>query len=84
VGDGATIARSMVRRRDHVLIGHAPIVAQLAWCAAEGIARAIFTHCGSGIVKSDARRIEARVRQLGADHGVAANVAYDGLHLTLS
>ena len=29
VGDGATVTRSMVRRRDHALIGHAPIAAQL-------------------------------------------------------
>jgi phosphoribosyl 1,2-cyclic phosphodiesterase len=83
MGDGATIVRSMVRRRDHVLIGHAPIVAQLAWCAAEGITRAIFTHCGSAIVKSEAKHIEARVRFLGQEQGVVASVAYDGLNLSL-
>jgi hypothetical protein len=84
VGDGATVVRSMVRRRDHALIGHAPIAAQLGWCAENRVARAIFTHCGSGIVKSDARRIKARIRQLGAEHGVEASVAYDGLMLTLA
>jgi phosphoribosyl 1,2-cyclic phosphodiesterase len=84
VGDGASIVRSMVRARDRVLIGHAPIRAQLSWCEAEGVARAIFTHCGSGIVKSDTRRIEARVKGLGEEHGVVASVAYDGLTLSLS
>jgi phosphoribosyl 1,2-cyclic phosphodiesterase len=84
IGDGATVTRSMVRRRDHALIGHAPIAAQLDWCEGEGVARAIFTHCGSGIVKSDARRIDARIRQLGAEHGVEASIAYDGFTLTLA
>ncbi len=83
VGDGASIVRSMVRVRDHVLIGHAPVVAQLGWCEAEGVARAIFTHCGSGIVKGDARKIEARIEALGREHGVKASVARDGLTLSL-
>ena len=33
IGDGATVTRSMVRRRSRELIGHATIGAQLAWCA---------------------------------------------------
>jgi phosphoribosyl 1,2-cyclic phosphodiesterase len=83
VGDGATIVRSMVRTRGDVLIGHAPISAQLGWCEAEEVGRAIFTHCGSLIVKSDARRVEARVRELGREHGVDASIAHDGLTLSL-
>ena len=83
VGDGATVVRSMVRMRDHALIGHAPISAQLGWCAAEGVARAIFTHCGSGIVKGDTKRIAARIRELGKERGVEASVAYDGLRIAL-
>lgn len=83
VGDGATIVRSMVRTRDHVLIGHAPITAQLAWCKAEGVKRAIFTHCGSGIVKGDARRIAVRIKDLGEAYGIEASVAYDGLTVSL-
>ncbi len=84
IGDGATVTRSMVRRRDHALIGHAPIAAQLGWCKEEGVREAIFTHCGSGIVKSDARKIAARIADLGKAHGVEARIAYDGLTLTLS
>jgi hypothetical protein len=83
IGDGATIVRSMVRRRDHALIGHAPVIAQLDWCAAEGVGRAIFTHCGSGIVKGDARRIAARIRALGEARGTAARIADDGLRVSL-
>jgi phosphoribosyl 1,2-cyclic phosphodiesterase len=83
VGDGATVVRSMVRKKDHALTGHAPIAAQLQWCVAEGVRRAIFTHCGSGIVGSDGRKIAARVRKLGAAQGVEASVAHDGMTLTL-
>ena len=83
VGDGATVTRSMVRVRDHALTGHAPIAAQLKWCGEEGVTHAIFTHCGSGIVRSDGRKIAAQVRRLGAAQGVAARMAYDGMKLSL-
>jgi phosphoribosyl 1,2-cyclic phosphodiesterase len=83
VGDGATVVRSMVRARGHALIGHAPITAQLGWCEQEGVRRAIFTHCGSGIVKANTRRIEARIKALGQEYGVEASVAHDGLALLL-
>ena len=83
VGDGASIVRSMVRARDHVLIGHAPVRTQLGWCEQEKVGRAIFTHCGSEIVRGDARRVKARVRDLGREHGVDASLAYDGLTLSL-
>jgi phosphoribosyl 1,2-cyclic phosphodiesterase len=83
IGDGATVSRSMVRRREHNEIGHAPIATQLRWCQEEGIARAIFTHCGSEIVRGDARVIGARIRKLGLEQGVDARVADDGLTLTL-
>ncbi len=64
IGDGATVSRSMVRRREHNEIGHAPIATQLRWCQEEAIARAMFTHCGSEIVRGDARVIGARIRRL--------------------
>ncbi len=84
VGDGATLTRSMVRRRDHVPIGHASVAAQLGWCEAERVGRAIFTHCGSGVVKGDAREVDARLTQLGSERGVEASLAYDGLRLRLA
>jgi phosphoribosyl 1,2-cyclic phosphodiesterase len=83
IGDGATVTRSMVRRRGHDLIGHATIGAQLAWCREEGVKHAIFTHCGSEIVRGDARAIKARIFKLGLGHGVDACVADDGLTLSL-
>jgi hypothetical protein len=84
IGDGATVTRSMVRRRGDKLIGHAPMRTQLGWCKEEGVARAIFTHCGSEIVRSDARAIDARMRALGLEQGIDARVAHDGLALSLT
>ena len=83
IGDGDTVIRSMARRRGRALIGHAPVRAQLLWCKEEGVKRAIFTHCGSLIVKADTRTIAERVRSLGLDYGVDASLAYDGLTLRL-
>ncbi|TVR81816.1 MAG: MBL fold metallo-hydrolase [Rhodospirillales bacterium] len=48
VGDGATITRSLVRRRGDELFGHTTVRAQLGWCQETGVKRAIFTHCGGG------------------------------------
>ena len=52
-----------------------------AWCQEEGVARAIFTHCGSEIVRSDARAVGAAIGKLGLEHGVEACVADDGQRL---
>jgi hypothetical protein len=48
------------------------------------VKHATFTHCGSEIVRSDARVVGARVRKLGLQHGVDAHVANDGLTIALS
>lgn len=78
IGDGAILSRSMVRQGDGVLIGHAPIVAQLDWCASAGVKWAIFTHCGSAIVRGDARRLNALIDRLGRERGIKAQLANDG------
>ena len=78
IGDGATLSRAMVRKSDGTLIGHASIVAQLVWCKKADVGRAIFTHCGSQIVRGDARKLDAALRQLGREHGVGACFACDG------
>jgi phosphoribosyl 1,2-cyclic phosphodiesterase len=83
VGDGATVLRSMVRRRQQALIGHTPIRTQLGWCAKEGVRSAIFTHCGTEIVGGDARKLRRAVHALGRERGVDARIAHDGLKLVL-
>lgn len=79
IGDGSTMARPMVRKRDEALIGHAPIQTQLTWCGKEGVPRAIFTHCGSEIVKGDERTLGSKIRQMARDRGVEAHIAHDGM-----
>jgi phosphoribosyl 1,2-cyclic phosphodiesterase len=81
IGDGASIVRPLLRRRGQIMIGHASIQAQLDWCQKEGIAQAVFTHCGSQIVGADGRSVAARIRCFGREHGIAARIAYDGLSL---
>ena len=83
VGDGATMTRPLVRRRGHVLIGHATIAAQLEWCAAAGVPRAIFTHCGSGIVRRPGDAADRAVRALAQERGCAARLASDGMTLRI-
>jgi phosphoribosyl 1,2-cyclic phosphodiesterase len=83
IGDGAVVRRSMVRRRGETSIGHAPIVAQLDWCQAEHVGKAVFTHCGSEIVRGDARHLNSVVRRLGSERGVEARIAHDGFRVSL-
>jgi phosphoribosyl 1,2-cyclic phosphodiesterase len=83
IGDGATLTRPLIRRREDRLIGHTPVQTQLTWCQQAGIGRAIITHCGSEIVSGDPAAIEAQVRAMGEQRGVEATIARDGLALVL-
>ncbi len=83
IGDGATIDRTLIRRRGNTLIGHANIKTQLTWCQKEGVPRAIFTHCGSQIVKGHKTAIQTKVHELGEQKGVDATIAYDGMSVIL-
>lgn len=83
IGDGATLTRSFIRRRGDHLIGHTPVRTQLTWCKDAGVRRAIITHCGSEIVTCDPSEIEAQVKAMAAERGVAATIAYDGMTLVL-
>jgi phosphoribosyl 1,2-cyclic phosphodiesterase len=83
IGDGASVKRSMVRLKHGALIGHAPIAAQLGWCADVRIRRAIFTRCGTPIVRGNVRALDRLVRELGREHGIHASLARDGDRLSL-
>ncbi|MBI4527752.1 MAG: MBL fold metallo-hydrolase [Deltaproteobacteria bacterium] len=85
IGDGATISRPILRRdkRSNQLIGHTTIREQLIWCRKEGVSRMVITHCGSAIVKGNEDRINEGLRQWAEEHGVTAEIAYDGMELTL-
>jgi len=81
IGDGASIMRPIIRRSKGKLVGHTTVRAQIGWCQKEGVPQAIFTHCGSQIVKGDERSLGALVRELGEERGVEASIAYDGLEV---
>ena len=83
IGDGATVTRSFIRRRDQALIGHSPVRTQLTWCEKEGVPRAIITHCGSEIVTDDEGKLCAKLRVMAAERGVDVRIAYDGMKLEL-
>jgi phosphoribosyl 1,2-cyclic phosphodiesterase len=81
IGDGATIRRPIQRKGNGSLVGHASIASQLQWCADAGIRRAIFTHCGTGLV-TGTRKAEVDIGVLGQHRGIDASVAYDGLTMS--
>ena len=84
IGDGASVTRPIIQRRDGERICHAPILAQLDWCRAQAVTRAIFTHCGSQIVGGDERVLGALVRRLGRARGIDAGIASDGMEIDLA
>lgn len=83
IGDGATLRRSLVRRRGDRLIGHAPVQMQLTWCQKEGVSQAIITHCGSDIVSGDEGKISAWLSRAADERGVEAQIAHDGMEMVL-
>jgi phosphoribosyl 1,2-cyclic phosphodiesterase len=83
VGDGASLVRSMVRKRGDQLIGHSPVRTQLGWCAKEQVPHMVVTHCGTEIVTGDRAKIESRLAELGRERGVRAEIAHDGMELVL-
>lgn len=79
IGDGARVTRPLIRRTAAGRrFGHTSIEAQIGWCAGAGVARAIFTHCGTEVV-AGGDRAARRVRQLGRARGIDARLAHDGL-----
>jgi ribonuclease BN (tRNA processing enzyme) len=84
IGDGASMTRPLVRRHGDKLFGHTTVRAQLGWCAKAGVPRAIFTHCGSGIVSGDERKLGPQLRRMARRKGVKrAEIAHDGMTLRL-
>lgn len=83
IGDGATISRPLIRRKQDKLFGHSTIKTQLGWCRKEKIPRAIITHCGTQIVAGKTMVIEKKIAMLGKEREVDVQVAYDGMSLIL-
>jgi hypothetical protein len=83
IGDGASLSRPLIRRRGRAFIGHATVAAQLAWCHEEGIRWAVFSHCGSQIVRGAPGRMEMQVRVMGQEFGIKSQIAHDGMSIIL-
>ena len=83
IGDGATIDRPLIRRRGSMRIGHATIGQQLEWCEAAGVRHAVFTHCGSAIVRASPGESANALAAMARQHGVRARFAYDGLRIVV-
>ena len=84
IGDGAfTSRRMLVRKKEGIPVGHSPIKDQLAWCKAQGVPKAIITHCGSELVKGNREEKEALIENLGELEEVETMVAFDGMKITL-
>jgi phosphoribosyl 1,2-cyclic phosphodiesterase len=83
IGDGATLARSFVRRAGEALVGHATVKTQLGWCRSEGVHKAVFTHCGSEVVGAPEGEAEEEVRRMGLEKGVDAVLAFDGMEMVV-
>jgi phosphoribosyl 1,2-cyclic phosphodiesterase len=85
VGDGSTLTTSLVRRvgGSGALVGHATVRTQLGWCRAEGVERAVFTHCGTEVTTAPEGEAEEAVRRLGLERGIHAVLAFDGMELSV-
>jgi glyoxylase-like metal-dependent hydrolase (beta-lactamase superfamily II) len=83
IGDGATLSRSMVRKSGGKLIGHTPVTTQLGWCHKHGVAKAVFTHCGTEVVAGDEEKMQELVVSAGRARNVEAQLAHDGMTLIL-
>jgi phosphoribosyl 1,2-cyclic phosphodiesterase len=83
IGDGARLRRPIVRLRGATQIGHIPIQEQLRWCRRHGVGRAIFTHCGSELVRANHRHVRADVQRMGRALDVDADLAWDGRTIVL-
>jgi len=83
IGDGASFNRPIIRYHEGKPFGHTTIMEQLKWCKKARVPRAIFTHCGSQIVKSESGVMEKQVAEYGMLNNVDASIACDGLIITL-
>jgi len=83
IGDGASVRRPLVRKEGDQLFGHAPLATQLTWCAKEGVARMLVTHCGEEIVCGEEKVVAEEVGALARARKVEVDIARDGLELVL-
>jgi len=62
---------------------YASVAQQLDWCQVGGVDRAVFTHCGSGVVRLTGADASRMVRALAGEQGIGARLARDGLTMSV-
>lgn len=78
IGDGSAVQKSLIRKKNSQIYGHASVKTQINWCTHAGIKSAIFTHCGTELV-TKARINEKYIQKLGTEKNLSVSVAHDGL-----
>jgi len=82
IGDGASLFRSIVRRRGSKLFGHCSIKTQVNWCKKFGIKQMIITHCGKEIVEMQEDKLKNKLKEY-SEGKLEIIVAYDGMRVIL-
>jgi len=79
IGDGSTLSRDLVRRKDDDPYGHKSIRGQLAWLRDAGVKDAIFTHFGKEAVLLGDEELKRRFSKWQEEFVLASlEVAMDG------
>jgi phosphoribosyl 1,2-cyclic phosphodiesterase len=84
IGDGAIIKRRiLMRKKDNLIVGHAPISYQMSWCKKFDIKKAIITHCGREIVMGNKEKIMNELQEIATQNDMEIILAYDGMRMVL-
>jgi len=76
VGDGSTITRDLVRKKNEDRYGHASIKTQVRWCEKYSVKVAIFMHFGKEAIEMDERKLRTKLARFS--ERVQIITAYDG------
>jgi len=76
IGDGASIARDLVRRKNARVYGHASMKTQIGWCEDASVPLTIFTHFGKEAVEMGDRALRTQLVKFAEKTRV--QIAWDG------
>jgi phosphoribosyl 1,2-cyclic phosphodiesterase len=77
VGDGARMEHGLARGTGLRRSGHASIREQLSWCADANVGQAVFTHCGSPVIRMSEAEAAAALENLARAFGIPSSLAHD-------
>lgn len=73
IGDGASLDRDLVRKRNGLSYGHASIRTQLEWLRQAKVPRAVFMHFGKWALQGNLKRL---FRALSSEFGISVRGAF--------